>query len=78
MTIFGYLEMERICIRNLLQENDFPLIIMTRECDLMGGMSVASMLKHIHSSLLRFTLIYHLMSLGAQYSISMSQLICIF
>ena len=38
-------------------------------------MSVASMLKHTDSSLLRFTLIYTLLSLGAQYSISTSQLI---
>jgi hypothetical protein len=36
MTLFGYLEMERICIRNLLQENDFPVIIVKRECDLLG------------------------------------------
>ena len=34
-----------------------------------------SFTKNTDLSLLRFTLIYHLMSLGAQYSISMSQLI---
>jgi hypothetical protein len=37
-------------------------------------MSVASMLKHADSSLLRFTLLYPLMSLGPQCSISTSQL----